>query len=109
MPWPDSHTRFRYFSLGSNLFVCIILWPLALLGLWWRRRDLGMWVFFVLPLASVLITAVLFHGDSRFRCPYDFGIFIGASAAVEHWWKHRHLKTPPPATAPETSSAVPAV
>lgn len=100
MPWPDSHTKFRGFSLGSNLFLCWVVAPVALLGLWWRRREQAMWIYFALPLASVLLTAVLFHGDSRFRCPYDYGFFIAASAAVEFWWQRRKgLRTPPPATA----------
>jgi NADH:ubiquinone oxidoreductase subunit K len=89
MPWPDSHTRFRYFSLVSNLFVCLVCFPLALWGLWQRRREMALWVYFALPLGSVVLTAVLFHGDSRFRCPYDFGIFIAACAAVELIWKRR--------------------
>ncbi|MBS2026896.1 MAG: hypothetical protein JST54_03240 [Deltaproteobacteria bacterium] len=99
MPWPDSHTHFRYFSLVSNLFVCLVCFPLALWGLKQRWREMAMWVYFVLPLSSVLITAVLFHGDSRFRCPYDFGIFIAACAAIEVWWKRRHASGPPPTAA----------
>lgn len=98
MPWPDSHTRFRPFSLGSNMFLCGLIAPLAFLGLWWRRREDAMWVYFALPLASVLLTAVLFHGDSRFRCPYDYGFFIAAAAAVEFWWKKRHPPQPQPTT-----------
>jgi hypothetical protein len=89
MPWPDSHTAFRPFSLISNLFVSLIIAPLAFVGLWWRRREQAMWLFFGLPVLSVLASAVLFHGDSRFRCPYDFCFFIAACAAVETWRKRR--------------------
>ena len=31
----------------------------------------------------------LFHGDSRFRCPYDFCYFIAACAALESWHARR--------------------
>ena len=83
VPWPDSHTAFRRWAFFSNLLVCWVAFPLALVGFYARRRNLGVWVLFALPLASVLATAVLFHGDPRFRAPYDFGIFIAASAGVE--------------------------
>lgn len=89
MPWPDSHTAFRPFSLVSNLFVSVLCAPLAFVGLWWRRREVAMWLYFGLPVLSVLATAVLFHGDSRFRCPYDFCFFIAACAAIEHWRRRR--------------------
>jgi len=108
MPWPDSHTRFRAFSFGSNMFVCVLAFPLALLGLRLRWREDALWVFFVLPLASVLITAVLFHGDSRFRCPYDFGIFIAACAGVESLWRRRAGKKAPPAATGDDPGAAPA-
>jgi hypothetical protein len=81
IPWPDSHTGWFVPSLLSNLFVSYLVTPFALLGMWWNRRSAAMWLFGIFPLLSTLATAVLFHGDPRFRAPYDFFLFIAAAVA----------------------------
>jgi hypothetical protein len=92
MPWPDSHiaTPFHISALISNLYISYLVLPLALIGLALRWRELGTWYLFVLPMASVLGSAVLFHGDPRFREPYDFCLFVGVALAVEVFWTRRH-------------------
>jgi 4-amino-4-deoxy-L-arabinose transferase-like glycosyltransferase len=107
MPWPDSHvgrawwipgtslkwnSPYRFMALYSNLYVSYLILPLALLGFWWRRRDAGVWLLALMPLASTLASAVLFHGDPRFREPYDFCLFIAAAAAVETWVLRRRAR-----------------
>ena len=87
VPWPDSHTRFRNWALGSNLFVAYAVAPLAFWTLWKRRRERGVWFLFGLPIASLLASAVLFHGDPRYRVPYDFAFFALAAPVLIGWTK----------------------
>jgi len=42
-----------------------------------------------LPLGSLLASAFLFHGDPRFRVPYDFCIFVGVAVAMDELRRRR--------------------
>jgi hypothetical protein len=83
VPWPESAGPFPALTLLSNLLVAYLVAPLAFLGLLLRFRDERIWLIFALPVASLLASAVLFHGDPRFRVPYDFVFFLGAGAAAQ--------------------------
>jgi len=65
----------RYFGVTLEyLFV-----PLAFMGLWQWRRELGAWVGFGAPMGSIWGLALVFSGDPRYREPFD--VFIVAAAA----------------------------
>jgi 4-amino-4-deoxy-L-arabinose transferase-like glycosyltransferase len=82
LPWPDSFTPFAVPAITTNYFICLFIVPLAAIGAWRRRREVGIWLLVILPIGSLLISAVLFHGDPRFREPYDFCFFIAAAALL---------------------------
>ncbi len=81
-PWPETEGPSRAATVGSNLIVAYLVAPLAFWGWWLRRRERAIWYVFGLPFLSLLTSAVLFHGDPRFRVPYDFAFFAAAAAAV---------------------------
>jgi hypothetical protein len=58
------------------------LLPLALWGLWWRRRELGGWLAVGGPLLAVSGLALLFSGNPRYREPFDLFILTGAAVAI---------------------------
>jgi 4-amino-4-deoxy-L-arabinose transferase-like glycosyltransferase len=95
LPWPDSYTPFAVPAITTNYLICLILVPLGFVGAWKRRREVGMWLLVVLPIASLLLSAVLFHGDPRFREPYDFCFFIAAaSLLVDRFDRRRGMDVP---------------
>ena len=95
VPWPGGFTKFRTPCVASNLYFSLLITPLALFGLWVNRRSEGMWFCFGAPLLALLATTVLFHGDPRFRAPWDPFFFIAAAAALEWMWKKRQLRRAP--------------
>jgi hypothetical protein len=121
VPWPDSHIgydpphlfhiSFGPFSAISNLFVSYVIAPLAFYAMWRRRRDDGMYYLFVFPIGSLLFSAVAFHGDPRFRSPYDFFFFMAAALAyveLKARWDARHALPDMVIAAPEAfAPAVP--
>ena len=94
-PWPDWATGWGGWDLSFNVILSYVVAPLAFLWFWRKRRQLGAWLGFGLPMASIWGLAVLFSGDPRYREPFDFFI-VGAAAAwvAARWWKPR----PAPAT-----------
>ena len=48
-----------------------------------------MWLCFGLPAVSLLASAALFHGDPRFRVPYDFAFFLAAAVGIDAWLETR--------------------
>ena len=88
-PWPETNTSWQPLAIGDNLFIAYLCFPLTLYGLWRKRREVGMYYLVGLPVFSLLSSAVLFHGESRFREPYDFCFLIGASVALEEWRRRR--------------------
>ncbi len=91
-PWPDWSTERFAWVRGTNLLIAYLIAPLAFLGLWWRRREEGIWFAFGLPLAQILGIAVLFLGDPRFRVPYDFLFFGAAASAMIAIWESERLR-----------------
>lgn len=91
-PWPLTITRFNGLVVASNLVIAYLVAPLAFLGLWLRRREAAMWLVFGLPVLSLLASALLFHGDPRFRVPYDFAFILAACSAVQHLVNGRRAK-----------------
>jgi len=77
VPWPESHDGYWVPAMLSNWFVAYLMAPLAFFAWWKKRREDNVWITFGLPFVSVIFTAVMFHGDPRFREPYDF-LFIMA-------------------------------
>ncbi len=80
-PWP---LRMDHPHL-SRVFNCAIaygLFPLALWGLWQRRRERGAWLAIGGPLIAVWGVAALFMGNPRFREPFDLFILCGAAVGL---------------------------
>ena len=84
--WPIAHDNFVAFAAWSNWILAYLVAPFAFYGLWHKRRDDGIWLAFGLPFASCLATAIMFHGDPRFREPYDFMFML---AGVQGWFIYR--------------------
>lgn len=103
VPWPGGFTEFRTWCLASNYFLSLFIAPLAFVGLWLRRRDEGMWAAFGAPFLSLLATTVIFHGDPRFRVPFDAFFFVAAALTVERavvWVQQRRARPQPAVAAP---------
>ncbi|MBS2026891.1 MAG: glycosyltransferase family 39 protein [Deltaproteobacteria bacterium] len=77
-PWPDAATDWRKPTLWCNQLFSWLVVPFAFLGMWRHRRDRGMLFAVTLPVASCIVTCLVFHGEPRFRVPYDFAILVGA-------------------------------
>ncbi|MHB1843673.1 MAG: hypothetical protein ACYCWW_02410, partial [Deltaproteobacteria bacterium] len=90
--WPDWATERFPWARGTNLAISYLFAPLAFLGLWRRRRDLGMWLAFGIPMLFTIGIAVLFLGDPRFRQPYDFFLFGAASCELIALWESDWVK-----------------
>lgn len=80
VPWPDSAAGYVVPAAASNWLLAYLVAPLAFIGFWLQRRSRGMWFAFALPVFSLLFTAAMFHGDPRFRVPFD-AMFLLAGAA----------------------------
>ncbi|MBS2032173.1 MAG: glycosyltransferase family 39 protein [Deltaproteobacteria bacterium] len=95
VPWPISHDLFAPFAAWSNWILSYLIAPFAFYAWWKQRREDGVWLAFGLPFASCLFTAIMFHGDPRFREPYDFMFFL---AGVQGWfiWRARRASKPAP-------------
>lgn len=81
IPWPDWSAGYAVPAAISNWLIAYLIAPLAFVGLWLQRRSRGMWFAFGLPVASLLFTAAMFHGDPRFRVPFDQLFLLAAAAA----------------------------
>jgi len=81
-PWPDASTDWRKPTLLCNLFVSWLVLPFTLLGIWRYRRLDGMHWVVSLPLLSCVLNCLIFHGEPRFRVPYDFTLLLGACAGI---------------------------
>ncbi|MBS2029540.1 MAG: hypothetical protein JST54_16680 [Deltaproteobacteria bacterium] len=105
VPWPDSHNGYYVPTMISNLFLAYFIAPLAFFGLWKKRHEDGIWLAFGLPFTSLLASAVLFHGDPRFREPYDFMFML---AGMQGWFilrdRWRARKTPPAVAAEQPTT-----
>jgi hypothetical protein len=85
-PWPIPQ-GWNSITRPFNLLIGYVFFPLALVMLWRRRRDLGAWLGFGAPLASIWGLAVIFSGDPRYREPFDLFIVAGGSFTLLRVWK----------------------
>ena len=103
-PWPDSATRWKGWAAASNLWLSYGIAPLAFWGMWRSRRHANALLLFVPTAGAVLASALIFHGDPRFRVPYDFVLFIAAAAAlsplVNRATANNHAAEPPRSATP---------
>jgi hypothetical protein len=84
-PWPlrmDHPWVTRVF----NCTLAYVLFPLALWGLWRRRRELGAWLAIGGPIGAVWGITLLFMGNPRFREPFDLFILSGAAIGLTAIW-----------------------
>ena len=92
-PWLDVFTEFRTPTLTFNLLFCWLVVPFALWGMYRGRRDFGMLATVTLPVLSCVVNCAVFHGEPRFRLPYDFMLWIAACVAVASLWRTRATAT----------------
>lgn len=95
VPWPDAGTKqeYRAPAVVTNHVVSYFVLPLAMCGAWQARKRVrrrsGTWLLVFLPMLSLLAGAILFHGDPRFRVPYDACLFLAASSGVRELLRAR--------------------
>jgi hypothetical protein len=102
IPWPESHAGYEVPAAIANWFVSYLLAPLAFFALALHRRERGIWIVFGFPVLSLLASAVLFHGDPRFRVPYDFTFFLAGAQGyftLRAAWLSRAGRRPAPQSA----------
>ena len=81
-PWPVRMDQ-PHLARRTNFLVSYLLVPLALVGLWRRRRQIGGWLAIGCPLiGGVWGLALLFSGNPRYREPFDLFIIVGAAAGI---------------------------
>jgi hypothetical protein len=99
-PWPDAFTGFHAPILGSNLAFCWLVVPVALFAMIKFRRDPAMLYVTTLPLVSCVLSCMLFHGEPRFRIPYDAFLWIAFCAGTARWLASRSTQVQLPAMVP---------
>ena len=90
-PWPDAATDWRKPTLWCNQLFSWLVAPFAFLGMWRYRRDRGMLFAVTLPFASCVVNCLVFHGEPRFRVPYDFAILVGAWMGLASLGRQREV------------------
>jgi hypothetical protein len=87
--WPLGGGLDLPWARAANLLVSLLLFPLALAGLWVQRRRLDMWLGFGLPALAALLLALVFGGSPQLRAGFDPFIFAAAAWAGFAAWEGR--------------------
>ncbi len=87
--WPLGGGIDLSWARAGNLAVALLLFPLALAGLWVQRRRLEAWLGFGLPALGALLVAVAFAGSPQLRAPFDPFVFGAAAWAGLAAWEGR--------------------
>ncbi|MHB8420795.1 MAG: phospholipid carrier-dependent glycosyltransferase [Myxococcales bacterium] len=87
--WPLGTGDDLPWARAGNLIAAWLLLPLALWGLFRRRRLLEAWLGFGLPLLAPALVAVVFAGSPRLRAAFDPFLFGAAAWAGFSLWEGR--------------------
>jgi hypothetical protein len=79
----EGEERYRWAS-WAGIVAWWVLAPLAVVGL--RRIDRVPRRLLLVPVATVLVTTVLFYGAHRIRSPLEPTVVVGAAVAIATWW-----------------------
>lgn len=98
LPWPDQAQapRFRQAMNVSEILHAALILPLAVaaVGLSFRRRRARRFLLALHPLA-MLLTAMIYFGDARFRVPYDGILVVLAADLLLSGIAHLRRRSPP--------------
>jgi hypothetical protein len=103
-PWPIRMDQ-PFWTRVFNFALVYGLLPVALWGLWLRRRDRRSWIAFGGPMIAVLGTALLFWGNPRYRVPFDLFICAGAAVGYCALWDRRVQRRASPAPSSATAES----
>ena len=101
--WPDMGSKVWGPAMNAACIVhnVVFVWALVVAVLLSFQRRRARWMLLSLHVLSVVVTAALYFGDTRYRAPYDgiimilaAQVYVEAGSRVRGLWERRKLLSP---------------